>query len=372
LIPSKAYRIISPPARGGNGMQGDGMIEKCLEDLEQRIDPQAEEDLLGQWRDFADSRFTGAIFSPRRPRPAPSSIEWPHVLVNEALADCEAMALQQLEMCSNALAAGSGALLTVRCNYGTAILPSLFGAELFLMERELDTLPTCRPLAGGAKVVKRLLDRGVPDLDAGQGAVTFAMGHYFQRLFRDYPRLTRHVYIYHPDLQGPMNVCEMLWGGSLYVDLYDRPDLIKEFLSLIAETYIRFMKRWLGIVPPLGNYAVHWSMLHRGRIMLRNDAATNLSPMMFDEFVRPYDQRLLDEFGGGGIHFCGRGNHFIAKVARMAGVHAVNMTQPHLNDSETIFRNTIDRGIPLLGLERSAAEHALQQGRDLHGRVHCW
>ncbi len=348
------------------------MIEKYLEDLERRLDPQIEEDLFGQWQAFVEGRFAGGIFSPRRPELSPPGLKWPHVLVNDALEDFEAMALQQLELCSQALAEGSGALPAVRCNYGTAILPSLFGAELFLMERELDTLPACRPLAGGAEAVRRLLDHGVPDLHAGQGKRTLHMGQYYQQLFEAYPRISKYVHVYHPDLQGPMNVCEMLWGGSFYVDLYDTPDLVREFLSLITETYIRFLRRWNEIIPSLEGYAVHWSMLHRGRIMLRNDAATNLSPAMYEDFVRPCDQRLFDELGGGGIHFCGRGDHFIAKAAGISGVHAINMTQPHLNDSETIFRHTIDQGIQLIGLERSAAEQAVQLGRNLHGNVHCW
>ncbi len=348
------------------------MIERYLVDLERRIDPAAEEMLFEQWRAFADGQFTGDLFSPRRAQRTPPTVEWPHVLVNDALADSQAMALQQLEPCSDALAEGSGALLAVRCNYGTAILPSLFGAELFLMDSELDTLPTCRPLDGGAEAITELLDRGVPDNNAGQGEMIFRMGQYYKELFRAYPKLSKYVHVYHPDLQGPMNVCEMLWGGSLYVDLYDRSDLIKDFLSLITETYIRFMRRWDEIVTPLDGCAMHWSMLHRGRIVLRDDAATNLSPSMFDEFVRPYDQRLLDEFGGGGVHFCGRGDHFIPEVAEMSGVHAVNMTQPALNDLETVFQNTIDRQINLIGLERAAAEESIRQGRALHGRVHCW
>ena len=384
------------------------MIEKYLQDLERRIDPQVEESLFGQWRAFADGQFTEDIFSPKRPRPAPPSIEWPHVLVNDALEDFEAMALQQLELCSKALAEGSGALLAVRCNYGTAILPSLLGGELFLMDREIDTLPACRPLDGGAEAVKRLLDQGAPDLNAGQGKVTFGMGQYFTRLFRDYPRLSKHVYIYHPDLQGPMNVCEMLWGSPLYVDLYDKPDLVKSFLSLIAETYIRFMRRWdetvargegfqplrsqcrtkadgqdasrVGVqgrdalatrlLPP--GYAVHWSMLHRGRIMVRDDAATNLSPAMYEDFVRPCDQRVLDELGGGGIHFCGRGDHLITKLSGLSGLHAVNTTQPALNNVETIFASTVDKKINLIGFDREIAEQALHRGRPLRGRVHCW
>ena len=348
------------------------MIERYLEDLERRIDPDAEEALFEQWKAFADGQFTGELFSPRRAQSAPARVEWPHVLVNDALGDFEAMALQQLEPCSKALAEGSGALLAVRCNYGTTILPSLFGAELFLMDKELDTLPTCRSLDGGAEAAKHLLDRGVPDVNAGQGEMVFRMGQYYRELFERYPKLSRYLYIYHPDVQGPMNVCEMLWGGSLYVDLYDQPDLIKNFLSLITETYIGFIRRWSEIIPPLEGCGVHWSMLHCGQIMLRDDAATNLSPAMFDEFVRPYDQPLFDEFGGGGIHFCGRGDHFIAEVAQMPGVYAVNMTQPALNDLETIFQSTIDRQINLIGLERAAAEESLRQGRALHGRVHCW
>jgi hypothetical protein len=348
------------------------VIDHYLQDLERRIDPAIEGELLTQWKVFASGEFNEPIFSPFRTAQAPPSIEWPHVLVNDALTDFEAMALQQLEQCSKALAEGSGALLAVRCNYGTAILPSLFGAELFLMDKEIDTLPTCRPLQGGSDAVRRLLDRGVPGLNAGQSDAVFGMGQYYRKLFEGYPKLSEHVHIYHPDLQGPMNVCEMLWGGSLYVDLYDKPDLVKDFLSLVTETYIRFMRRWNELVPPLDGFAVHWSMLHRGCIMVRNDAATNLSPAMYAEFARPCDLRLLDEFKGGGIHFCGRGDHFIMKAARIPGVHAFNITQPHLNDAETVFRNTIDQGIQLIGFERQAAEQALRQSRDLRGSVHCW
>jgi len=348
------------------------MIDRYLRDLERRIDSQVEAKLFEQWKVFAGGEFGGPIFSPRRPAPVSPFIEWRHVLVNDALTDFEAMALQQLEVCSKALEEGSGALLAVRCNYGTAILPSLFGGELFLMDREIDTLPACRALPGGSDAVKRLLDQGVPNLNAGQGDAVFRMGQYYQKLFTSYPKLSHHIYLFHPDLQGPMNVCEMLWGGSLYVDLYDKPDLVKDFLSLVTETYIRFMRQWNELVPPLDGFAVHWSMLHQGCIMVRNDASTNLSPAMYDEFVKPCDQRLLDEFGGGGIHFCGRGDHFISKVAPIRGVHAINITQPHLNDVETIFRHTIDRGIQLIGFDRQTAEQALREGRDLHGTVHCW
>ena len=93
---------------------------------------------------------------------------------------------------------------------------------------------------------------------------------------------------------------------------------------------------------------------------------------MYEEFARPCDQRLLDELGGGAIHFCGRGDHLIAKLSQLSGLHAINTTQPALNNVETIFAHTIDKQINLLGFERDVAEQARQQGRPLRGRVHCW
>jgi PhoH-like ATPase len=37
-----------------------------------------------------------------------------------------------------------------------------------------------------------------------------------------------------------------------------------------------------------------------------------------------------------------------------------------------LHRATVDRGIPLLALDRGTAETALRRGRDLHHAVHCW
>ena len=105
--------------------------------------------------------------------------------------------------------------------------------------------------------------------------------------------------------------------------------------------------------------------------MLRDDSAMNLSSDMFNEFIRPYDQRLLDEFGGGAIHFCGRGDHYIAALSAMDGVHAIHLSQPECNKMDTIYANTVDKGIRIVGLDLAAAESAIASGRDLHGQVHA-
>jgi hypothetical protein len=347
------------------------VLEKCLEDLENRIDPETEDGLLQEWTDFSAGRFSGDIFSPKRATRSAPGVAWPEVSVNQALDSFDCMALQQYGQCARALAEGSGSLLAVRCNYGTGILPSLFGMEIFVMEEAYNTLPTSRPL-NDLDAVRHIIAAGVPDLHRGYGEQVFEMAERYLKIARRYPKIGRYIHLYHPDTQGPLDVCELIWGSSIFYALYDHPGLVKDLLELVTETYRRFLHAWTALVPfrPQGN--VHWGLFHMGNLMLRDDSAMNLSAEMFREFIRPYDQRLLAEFGGGAIHFCGKGDHFIGELARMPGVFAVNLTQPEYNNMETIFRCTVDRGIALLDLKRAAAEAALAAGRELYGRVHAW
>ena len=345
-------------------------LERCLDDLESRIDPLEEERVLHEWADFTHGRFEGDIFTPRRAAPSPPETDWPAVSVNEALEDFDAMALQQYAASSATLAGAGGAMLNIRANYGTAILPSLFGAELFVMSDESNTLPTTLPFKG-TDAIRRVVDAGTPDLRAGYGGRVLEMGERFAAIGRERPLIGRHIHVYHPDVQGPMDVCELLWGSDLFYALIETPDLVYALLQVVTETYTAFLREWERTVPFRAGGNAHWGLFHRGNIMLRDDSAMNLSPQMFDEFVRPYDQRLLDEFGGGGIHFCGRGDHYIERMSTVSGLYAIAMSQPDCNDMETVFAHTVDKGICLVGLDRKAADEALARGRSLRGRVHC-
>ena len=348
------------------------MIEKYLDDLERRIDPAEEEALNAAWKRFSDGTGSAEPFSPKRGKKRSPGIEWPEISINAALEDHELMAIHQFRLCSDALAAGTGRLLDVRCNYGTGILSSVFGADVFMMDESLNSLPTTRPLRGGTPELERVLSCGVPDLRTGWGASVFDMAAKYHEWMAPYPCIQQYVSIYHPDLQGPMDVCELLYGSDLFTALLEKPEFIKQLLGLITKTYISFMNAWTTFVPPSDGYATHWSMMHRGTIMLRDDSAMNLSPGMVAEFIRPYDQELLRTFGGGAIHFCGKGDHYIEVLSTMEGLHAIHLSQPEYNDMEVIFRNTVDRNIRIIGLKREAVQRALDLGRDLKKSVHCW
>lgn len=348
------------------------MLNRYLEDLENQIDESAEQQLRADWENFCNDRFTGAIFSPRRSVVRAPKREWPAVSVNQAIADYDQMALQQFGQCSRILANGGGEMLCVRSNYGTSILPSLFGVEIFYMDESMNTLPTSWPLAADVPGIEAILAQGIPDLYQSFGQKTLEMGRYFVALKQPFPKINQYVTIYHPDLQGPMDVCELLLGSTLHLLILDAPDLIKKLLNRLTDIYIAFMQEWEKIAGQTGDCSVHWSMCHRGRIMLRDDSATNFSPAMFEEFIRPADQRLIREFQGGAIHFCGHGDHFIPAMSAIAGLHAINLSQPELNDMEKIYRNTVDKGIKLIGLSGAQARADLQRGRRFQGQVHCF
>ena len=273
-------------------------LERCLADLESRLDDSVEERLLADWNEFVDGRFPGRVFCPRRPAPLPPRVEWPRVSVNAALEDFDLMALQQYGACSAALARGDGRILNVRCNYGTSILPSVFGVKLFFMDETANTLPTSWPVEGGVEAIRRLIAEGVPEEFGSLAGKTLEMGKRFMAIQRAYPKIGRHVHVYHPDTQSPMDVCEVIRGSELFTDVVEEPSLVKEFNGLLVRLHAAFLRRWYEVVPPeWPDRAAHWGCLYRGRVMLREDSATNFSPAMYREFIREFHQKVLDEFG---------------------------------------------------------------------------
>ena len=337
-----------------------------LEDLERRIDPDTEIDYERQWRDFLYGRFEGDIFIPTRKKTSRQTAVFEPVRnINDAVSDYDRMLRHQLQDVSAAL---SGTLRSpcIRANYGTGIMTSLFGAEIFHMPRQTNTLPTTRAVQD-TDHIRAIVEKGLPDLHAGFGKDVFAFGALCAETFEHYPKVKRFVRVYHPDLQGPLDLCELLWGSEFFYAMYDEPELVHALLRLITDTYIAFMDRWLALFPPDAEMNPHWSTLyHRGTILLRDDSAMNLSPQLYRDFAAPYDAELLQRYGGA-VHFCGRGDHYIDILCAVPGLYGINMSQPHLNDMERIYQHTVDQGIPLLGFDRqTAAAHASRAGAFHH------
>ena len=345
------------------------MLKKYLEDLESRIEPTVEEDVLAQWQRFWNRSVEGEFFVPVR-TPAPSKLEWPQININDAIEDksFELMLLQQLAGVNNVLSNSLGYALAIRANYGSNIMPSLFGVEVVMMERELNTLPGSRPLPGGPEKIERLLDKGVLHHRAGQGVAVLDCTQFYLETLKDYPKLQKYCWIYHPDLQGPFDICEVVWGSDIFISLYDTPELVQRFMELITATYISFIDEWFKLVPPRDDFNSHYGWVHPGKIRLSLDSCMNLSPDNYLEFVKKYDAALLNRYGGV-VHSCGKVDHFVPLLSDIRGYYAFNLSQPSYNNMEQIYQNTVDKNIAILALERKTSELAVRQGRRFHRLV---
>ena len=211
------------------------------------------------------------------------------------------------------------------------------------MPRETDTLPNARALS--EEEVMALIDKPLPDAEAGNLASIMRFARNYKKIQEEYPKIAKYIRVEQPDFQGPMDNLELIMGSSeVFYALYDDADAIHALLDKITSAMELFLDNWLALFPENRSYANYFMHVEEGILCIRDDSAMNLSPEMFSEFIVPYDGRLLKKYGGF-VHFCGRGDHFIDLLTEMEGLTGVNMSQPHLNDMEKIYSSTIDRGI---------------------------
>lgn len=306
-----------------------------LEDIERRIDPEIEEEYFAQWVNFWDGKCDTKVFVPSRKKVSPPQIELKNIHINDALQDMDLMLAYELTALSKKLASHSPAL-GIRANYGTGIMTSLFGAPLFEMPRSMNTLPTTKCLES-SEAVARQMEKGIPNLRCGLGGKVLDFGSLCAETFVKYPKIQKYVSVYHPDAQGTLDIAELLWGQEMFYEMYDNPDFVHQVLRCITDSYKAFMDAWYDIIPKRGDYAVHWSIWHKGTILLRLDSAMNLSRDFYEEFSKPYDTELLNYYDGGCMHFCGRGDHYIDSMCEIDRLYGFNMSQPHLNNMAKIL-----------------------------------
>ncbi len=333
-------------------MQLSAYTRSLLDDIERRISPETEEEFRGQWEQFWAGEHSDTVFSPKRKVLSAPSLEVKEILINDALTDYELMLDSELARVSRALQEGDGTL-SIRANYGTGIIPTLFGAKIFTMPREQNTLPTSIPF-GDEDEIRRIIDGGVPSLDSGFGKKALEYGEMCHEIFKNYPNIAKYIYMYHPDTQGPMDIAELLWGAEIFYAFYDDPDMIHDLLRVVVDTYKGYLDKWFRLYPNRDGLNVHWDFFTKGNICIRNDSSMNLSPDIYREFVFPYDNELLNYFDGGIVHFCGRGDHYIDIVTEADKLYGINLSQPHLNNMDKIYANTVGKGKKIMALNGEA------------------
>lgn len=291
-------------------------LEKLLEYIEVNIDAEHIEKIIKKHQDCLE--FRDVDYLPLKI--AFTSDEFKPFPYKEAHEDMAKMMYNELLGVLSSTDLKDGSLPMIRANYGTGIVPSLFGLNSRIVN---DNLPWVDHI--GENGAKEIISGGIPDFCKGFANRITETHAFYRDMLSKYPKCSKYIRIYHPDLQGPFDIAHLIWGGEIYYAMYDSTELVKELLSLVTDTYIAFMNRIKSeINDEIGEYVFHWGTLYKGKIVLRDDSSVNLSKDMFLEFSKPYHERIFAELNGGGIHFCGRADQWVFDMIRINGLKTMN------------------------------------------------
>jgi hypothetical protein len=96
--------------------------------------------------------------------------------------------------------------------------------------------------------------------------------------------------------QGVLNTAFHLRGQEIFIDMIDKPDLVRFFFSVITEVMIKLAQRVQERQRASG-FPVD-------QLSVANCVVNMISPQAYADFVRPSDAQIADSFESFGVHTC--------------------------------------------------------------------
>jgi hypothetical protein len=207
--------------------------------------------------------------------------------------------------------------------FGTGVAASAFGCQIdFPPKQDPAVSPYRYPVQTAGDVRKlRLPD---PDRD---GLMPMVLE--FQRYMRAHSFLPVGI----TDLQGPLTTANQLMGYDKLIYLMaDDPAAAHELMDKVTEAlilWVRKQKQAVGeaLTECAGGHQIYYG--GNAGVWLSDDDAVLMSPQAYREFVVPYNSRVLEAFGGGSLHFCGKATHQAENFMATRGLRAVNSYTLH-------------------------------------------
>lgn len=257
--------------------------------------------------------------------------EWPSFGYQEIYDDMEKMLLSELRDVYLGVKLKDDRLFGIRANYGTGIIASLFGCPVHTFDQMLP----CAKEVGGTDVIREIVQRGVPDVYGGICGKALDTVAYFRDSLREYPKLSRNVGVSLLDIQGTFDNASIIWGNEVFTAAYDDPELLAGLLDVVTQTIRAVLlehRRLDGqdVREDRGYFE------YIGGLTLRNDSCINLSGPMYEQVVKPFDRRLIEEFTGN-IHFCGKAHQWWRRLLDIPGLKAINPYQGEFYNLSEMF-----------------------------------
>jgi len=256
---------------------------------------------------------------------------------------------------------GDDSPLAIRNDHGTIQIGSAVGGNWMLHENNFPWVEHFDSL----EPIERIANSSAPvDLEAGVLPRSFATLKYYAEKLRMFPPCADAIQIAMPDLQGPLDNADLLWGSGIYYAFSDAPELLERLLSrlvdVIGQVYQAYRPYTSDRLDPVAN--TQHGYVIPGRLLIRDDSAIMLSAGTYAQHVRPHDVRLLRELGGtpphfvsegvrgrcgGAIHFCGNGQHLVEAMVEPEEVRGLDFGEIHLMDADWIYGVCRERKVSL-------------------------
>ncbi|MGI6668000.1 MAG: uroporphyrinogen decarboxylase family protein [Acetivibrionales bacterium] len=158
--------------------------------------------------------------------------------------------------------------------------------------------------------------------------------------FIDYARLNSDLPVGLTDMNSPLCTAAQMCGyDNLFIWMFDEPEAIHELLDIITETFIMWVKvQKEHIGEPLdssnGLQGV-WSPKGVG-VWVSDDDLVSIGPDLYEKFIVPRYSEIFETFGGGSVHFCGRGVHQIDNLLKIRNIRVINNSP--MGDFESFYK----------------------------------
>ncbi len=192
--------------------------------------------------------------------------------------------------------------LAIRNDHGAIQVASVLGGRWVLTG---DNYPWIEPLESRDVLQQIARDRSAVDPDGGIMKLSLKTLHFYHEKLQQFPPCDEWIQVSMPDLQGPMDTAEQLWGSEMFADFYESPDLVANLMERIVDTTLAVAETYRRLsvdrLDPVANTQHGYGF--PGRLLLRGDSCIMISPQMYAEHVRPHDARqVLTAWHHSGAH----------------------------------------------------------------------
>ena len=234
--------------------------------------------------------------------------------------------------------------LAIRNNHGTIQIASLLGGNWGMHE---DDPPWLKPW-NSIDQVRALVESAAPvDLCGGVMVRSIRTLEFYAEQLAKYPKCNKAIQISMPDLQGPFDTGEQLWGSDIYIGLYEERALLTALMEKAVQTMLQveevYSAHARNRLDPLASTQHGYNV--PGRLLIRNDSAILMSPRDYRNMVAPMDALLLKAVGGGSIHFCGNGEHLVDPMLEIPGLKGFDFGQSTMMDFDRIYSVCRERNV---------------------------